>query len=212
MKLVVLLSGRGSNFSAILQAIEQKTLHAQVVAVMSDQADAAGLNIAKQHHIPTHVFSIKDYQGRELFDQAVAHCIDDYHPDLIVLAGYMRILSATFTQKYAGSLINIHPSLLPKYPGLHPHARALANHDQIHGASVHYVTDVVDGGPVIAQASVPVQINDTEETLAARVLMQEHQLYPWVLQQIALGILRWHQGVVYFEDAPLEKPLTFLFK
>ena len=173
-KIVVLISGRGSNLQALLQA----NLPCQVAAVISNRAEASGLQIAQQHSIRTEVIPHVEYANRSAFDTALAAAIDKYQPDLIVLAGFMRILTPQFVTRYQGKLINIHPSLLPAYSGLDTHARALHDGVKIHGCTVHFVTHDVDYGPIIIQAAVPVLRNDTAATLAERVLLQEHRIYP----------------------------------
>lgn len=171
--IVILISGRGSNMQALLKA----QLSCHIAAVISNRADAPGLAIARQHGVPTAVVSHTDFADRETFDAALATCIDQYKPDLIVLAGFMRILTPAFVARYAGRLMNIHPSLLPAYGGLDTHARALRDGVKIHGCTVHFVTNDLDHGPIIIQAAVPVLMHDTPTTLAARVLLQEHRIY-----------------------------------
>jgi len=173
-KVAILISGRGSNMEALLKA----KLPCEIAAVISNKADAAGLLTAQAHGIPTAVIAHRDYPQRELFDAALAAEIDRYAPDVLVLAGFMRILTPAFVGRYRGRLINIHPSLLPAYPGLHTHERALHDGVKIHGCTVHFVTPDLDHGPVIIQAAVPVLQGDTAETLAARVLHEEHRIYP----------------------------------
>ena len=176
--IVILISGRGSNMQAILEA----KLPVNIAAVISNKADAKGLEIARQHGVPTLVLNHRDYPDREAFDAALAAQIDACRADLVVLAGFMRILSAGFVEHYRNRLINVHPSLLPAYTGLDTHERALADGVKIHGCTVHFVTSELDRGPIIAQAAVPVFPDDSEETLAARVLAQEHQIYPNVVR------------------------------
>ena len=171
---VILISGRGSNMQSLVKA----NLPCKIAAVISNKADAAGLAFAAEHDIPTAVLSHKDFSSREAFDEAMASLIDSYNPDLVVLAGFMRILSPSFVKHYEGRLLNIHPSLLPSFKGLHTHQQALDAGVKLHGCSVHFVTAELDHGPIVAQAAVPVQDGDDEDTLAARVLTQEHQLYP----------------------------------
>ncbi|WP_124949695.1 phosphoribosylglycinamide formyltransferase [Sulfuriferula thiophila] len=178
MKLVVLISGRGSNLQAILDA----GLPAEVVAVLSNRESAEGLRLAEAHGIATHALAHTGFASRAEFDQAMLQLIDNYAPDLVVLAGYMRILTDEFVQHYAGRLINIHPSLLPSYTGLNTHARALADGVKIHGCTVHLVTPTLDHGPVIVQAAVAVRSDDTAETLGARVLEAEHRIYPLAIR------------------------------
>ena len=183
---VILISGRGSNMQALLDA----NLPCSVAAVISNRADAHGLTTAKQHGIATQVLSHRDYPDRESFDAALAATIDAYQPDLVVLAGFMRILTPGFVDRYQGRLINIHPSLLPAYGGLDTHARALHDGVKIHGCTVHFVTSDLDHGPIIIQAAVPVLASDTPETLAARVLQEEHRIFPQAVRWFCNDLLR----------------------
>lgn len=180
-RIVVLISGSGSNLQAIIDACTQQTIAGEICAVISNRADAYGLERARQSNIPAHVVSHKDYDSRENYDVALQTNIDQFTPDLVVLAGFMRILTPRFVQHYQGKMLNIHPSLLPKYQGLHTHQRAIDAGDSEHGVSVHFVTEELDGGPVIQQAKVLIETSDTAETLAAKVLKEEHQLYPRVI-------------------------------
>ena len=175
-RLVVLISGRGSNMTAILDAIDAGRIAGQVAAVISNRPDAAGLAIASARGIATVSIDHRAHRKRDLFEDALTEAIDTQSPDLIVLAGFMRILSGAFVDRYAGRLINIHPSLLPSYPGLDTHSRALADGVRIHGCTVHFVTDDVDHGPIIAQAAVAVRGDDSPKALAARVLEAEHEV------------------------------------
>lgn len=172
--IVILISGRGSNLQAMLEA----GLPCRIAAVISNRADAGGLQLAQARGIPTAVIEHRNYPDREGFDAALAELIDKFRPDFVVLAGFMRILSAGFVAHYHRRLINIHPSLLPAYGGLNTHARALHDGVRIHGCTVHFVTPDLDHGPIIIQAAVPVLPEDTEQTLAARVLHEEHRIYP----------------------------------
>jgi phosphoribosylglycinamide formyltransferase-1 len=172
-KIVILISGRGSNMQALLSA----QLPCSIAAVISNRADAEGLAIAQQHGIPTRIVPHRDYADRAAFDAALAREIDGYQPDLIVLAGFMRILTAEFVQHYYGKLINIHPSLLPSYTGMNTHERALQDGVKIHGCTVHFVTPELDHGPIIMQAAVAVLDSDSAQTLAERVLKEEHLVY-----------------------------------
>jgi phosphoribosylglycinamide formyltransferase 1 len=186
--IVILISGRGSNMEAILAA----GLPARVAAVISNNPDARGLAAAAGRGLRAAVVDNREYPDRTGFDTALAGELDRHAPDLVVLAGFMRILSPGFVARYPGRLVNIHPSLLPAFPGLHTHRRALEAGVRIHGCTVHFVTPAVDNGPIIAQAAVPVAPDDTEERLAARVLAEEHRLYPqairWICEgRIALG-------------------------
>jgi len=181
-KIVILISGRGSNMLALLDA----KLPGEIVAVISNRADASGLNIAQAHGIQTAVVPHKDYADRASFDTALAIEIDRFQPDVVVLAGFMRILTAAFVEHYRGKLINIHPSLLPAYTGVNTHQRALQDGVKIHGCSVHFVTPVLDGGPIIIQAAVTVMPDDTEQSLSARVLHEEHRIYPQAVRWLCL--------------------------
>jgi len=183
--IVILISGRGSNMQAILEA----KLPVKIAAVISSNPNAVGLETARQHCIPAHVLNHRDHETREEFDTALAAKIDEFNPDLVVLAGFMRILTQGFVHRYNGRLINIHPSLLPAFTGLNTHARALAEGVKIHGCTVHFVTPNLDKGPIIVQAAVPVLPGDTEETLGARVLEQEHKIYPQAIRWFAEGRL-----------------------
>lgn len=187
-KIVILISGRGSNMESLLSA----DLPCDIAAVISNRAEAEGLRIASEHGIATAVVAHKDFADRASFDAALARTIDVYHPDVVVLAGFMRILTAEFVNRYHGRLINIHPSLLPAYPGVHTHARVLADGVKIHGCTVHFVTPDLDHGPIIIQAAIPVRQDDDEQSLAERLLYQEHRIYPqavrWLCQeQVVLG-------------------------
>ncbi|MFA7242740.1 MAG: phosphoribosylglycinamide formyltransferase [Sulfuricellaceae bacterium] len=179
--IVILISGRGSNMQAILEA----ELPVNVAAVISNKADAPGLEIARRHGVPTVVLNHRDYPDRAAFDAALALRIDACNADLVVLAGFMRILTPGFVEHYRNRLINIHPSLLPAFTGLDTHGRALAEGVKIHGCTVHFVTNELDRGPIIVQAAVPVLAGDSEETLAARVLAQEHRIYPAAVRWFA---------------------------
>ena len=189
-KTVILISGRGSNMEALIVARDCGTLPVDIAAVISNRPDAAGLATAAAAGIAVRCIDHKAFAGRDAFDAALAGCIDGFAPDLVVLAGFMRILSDGFVHHYAGRLMNIHPSLLPAFPGLHTHRRALAEGVRIHGCTVHFVTPALDHGPVIIQAAVPVLDSDDEATLAARVLRQEHRIYPQAVRWFAEGRLR----------------------
>lgn len=179
--LVILISGRGSNMQALIEA----RLPLKIAAVISNKPDVAGLEIAQQHGIETRVVDHRAYPDREAFDAALVEAIDLYQPDLVALAGFMRILGDGVVNHYQGRLMNIHPSLLPAFPGLDTHARALREGVKTHGCTVHFVTPQLDHGPIIIQASVPVLPDDTEQTLAARVLQQEHRIYPQAVRWFA---------------------------
>lgn len=181
--IVILISGRGSNMQTLLTA----RLNGRIAAVISNKANAAGLAVAQAHGIPTAVVSHQDHPDRESFDAALAHVIDGFQPDYVILAGFMRILTAGFVTHYHARLINIHPSLLPSYTGLHTHTRALTDGVKIHGCTVHFVTPDLDHGPIIIQAAVPVLADDTEATLSARVLHEEHRIFPQAIRWLCAG-------------------------
>jgi phosphoribosylglycinamide formyltransferase-1 len=180
--IVILISGRGSNMEAVVRACEAEKWPARVAAVISNKADAKGLEFARAHGIPTAVVPSKEYASREAFDAELQKTIDGFEPDLVVLAGFMRILTAPFVEHYEGRMLNIHPSLLPAFPGLHTHRQALDACVLEHGATVHFVTAQLDHGPVVAQARIDVQPGDTEDTLATRLLVEEHKLYPYAIR------------------------------
>ena len=194
--IVILISGRGSNMEALIAARDAGTLPVNIAAVISNRPDAAGLETAEKAGITAHYINHKAFAEREVFDAALAECIDGFAPDLVVLAGFMRILGDGFVRHYAGRLMNIHPSLLPAFPGLHTHRRALDEGVRIHGCSVHFVTPTLDHGPIIIQAAVPVLDSDDEATLAARVLRQEHRIYPQAVRWFVAGRLRLEGGRV----------------
>ncbi|MGV8824403.1 phosphoribosylglycinamide formyltransferase [Methylibium petroleiphilum] len=200
-RIVILISGRGSNMEAIVEACAAQAWQARISAVISNRADAAGLDYAAARGIATSAVEHRAYPDRERFDAALAEAIDQHAPDLVVLAGFMRILTAGFVQRYAGRLLNIHPSLLPAFTGLHTHRRAIEAGCKLAGATVHYVTAELDHGPIVAQAAVPVLPDDTEQTLAARVLASEHRLYPMAVRWAVEGALRIEaNGVVRQRD------------
>jgi len=185
IRLVVLISGNGGNLQAIIDSITNNKLPAKIVAVISNKADAYGLERAKNAGIEQHVLSHKDFSDRNQYDDALKELIDGYHPDLIILAGFMRILSNDFVEHYLHKMMNIHPSLLPKYKGLNTHQRAIDAGDKEHGCSVHFVTPELDDGPVLLQAKVEIKDNDTAESLASRVHEQEHRIYPEAIRMFA---------------------------
>jgi len=186
-RLVILISGRGSNMQALVEACRHEGWPADVAAVIASRPDAGGLEWAATQGIPTAALYHKDYASREAFDAALAAEIDRYAPDYVILAGFMRVLTPGFVNHYAGRLVNIHPSLLPAFPGLHTHAQALATGVRVHGCTVHFVTPVLDHGPIIAQGCVPVLAGDTPELLANRVLAVEHQAFPAAVRWLAEG-------------------------
>ena len=206
MSMVVLISGSGSNLQAIIDAIAEQTLNARVEAVISNRAHAYGLDRAREAGIETRVIEHQAYADRASFDTALMQLIDSYEPQLVVLAGFMRILSDEFVHHYEGRMLNIHPSLLPEFKGLHTHKRVIEAGHPCHGASVHFVTAELDGGPVIIQAEVPVNDDDNAETLAARVLEQEHVIYPLAIQWFANGRIELKDHRVYLDQHPLQQP------
>lgn len=186
-RLVILISGRGSNMQALAEACRLEGWPADIAAVIASRPDAGGLEWAAGQGIPTAALYHKDYASRDAFDTALAAEIDRYAPDYVILAGFMRVLTPGFVNHYAGRLVNIHPSLLPAFPGLHTHAQALATGVRVHGCTVHFVTPVLDHGPIIAQGCVPVLAGDTPELLADRVLAVEHQAFPAAVRWLAEG-------------------------
>jgi len=186
---VVLLSGTGSNLQALIDSTRTGDSPVRIAAVISNRSDAYGLQRARDAGIDTRSLDHKAFDGREAFDSALIELIDAFNPKLVVLAGFMRILSADFVRHYEGRLLNIHPSLLPKYKGMHTHQRALDAGDSEHGCSVHFVTEELDGGPLVVQAVVPVESGDSAQTLAQRVHTQEHRIYPLAVRWFAEGRL-----------------------
>ncbi|MCK6433720.1 MAG: phosphoribosylglycinamide formyltransferase [Burkholderiaceae bacterium] len=195
-RIVILISGRGSNMEAIVQRCAAEGWPAAVVAVISNRPDAAGLAFASAHGIAAAVVDHRAWRERAAFDQALAQAIDAHEPDLVVLAGFMRILGADFVRRYEGRLLNIHPSLLPAFPGLHTHRRALQAGCKLAGATVHFVTPELDHGPIVMQSVVPVQSGDDEHALAARVLATEHVIYPQSVRWFVEGLLVLGDGLV----------------
>lgn len=202
-RLCVLISGNGSNLQAMIDSVQSGRLHADIVAVIANKANAYGLARAEQAGIPAVCVEHKNFESREEYDMVLKETIDSYTPDCVVLAGFMRILTADFVHHYAGKLLNIHPSLLPKYKGLNTHQRAIENGDNEHGVSVHFVTPELDGGPVIIQSRVPVFPEDTPDELAARVQEQERQIYPLVLQWFVAGRLTMKDNKAVLDEKTL---------
>ncbi|MCC5808941.1 MAG: phosphoribosylglycinamide formyltransferase [Ectothiorhodospiraceae bacterium] len=203
--LVVLISGAGTNLQALMDADD---LPVNIKAVISNRADAGGLERARRAGIPTRVLPHQDFESREAYDSALAELIDAYRPDLVVLAGFMRILSDRFVEHYTGRMLNIHPSLLPAFRGLHTHRRALEAGCAEHGCSVHFVTPDLDAGPVIVQARVAVSRDDSETTLAARVQQQEHRIYPLAVRWFAEGRLRLCENGILMDGKPMTQPVV----
>ncbi len=199
-RIVVLISGSGSNMLAIAEACAKQDIDGEILAVISNKPDAQGLDKAKEAGIVTQVVDHKDYGTREEFDAHLMRAIDEYTPDAVVLAGFMRILTPDFVRRYKGKLLNIHPSLLPKYKGLSTHQRAIDAGDKEHGVTVHFVTEDLDGGPNILQAVVPVHESDDAEALRLRIQAQEHIIYPIGVKWFIEGRLQLSKGDVYFDD------------
>ena len=202
-RITVLVSGRGSNLGALVEAARDPGFPGAVTHVISNRGDAGGLAIARDNAIATSVVEHQAFASREAFDAALAAAVDASEPELVVLAGFMRVLTPAFVARYAGRLLNIHPSLLPAYPGLHTHRRALADGVRLHGCSVHFVTPSVDVGPIVVQAAVAVHDGDDEATLAARVLAQEHRILPAAVRWFCAGRIALHDGRVRVHDAPI---------
>lgn len=209
ISLVVLISGGGSNLQAIIDAIQNNELDAEIKTVISNRVSAAGLDRAARADIESHVIDHKHFPDRRSFDRAMINIIDPLKPDLIILAGFMRILSDEFIDHYHNRLLNIHPSLLPRYKGLNTHQLAIDNRDTIHGASVHYVSHELDSGPVVIQAEVSVLDSDDKNSLASRVLEQEHRIYPMVIQMVAEGRLTFDGDQLNLDNKQLTKPLLW---
>ena len=205
-RITVLISGRGSNLGALLEAMAAGTLGGTITMVISNRADALGLELARAHGVPVAVVDHRAHASREAFDVALAAVVDAGAPDLVVLAGFMRVLTAAFVQRFAGRLLNIHPSLLPAYPGLHTHRRALADGVKVHGCTVHFVTPTVDVGPIVGQAAVPVWQEDDESSLAERVLQAEHALLPAAVRWYCTDRLVVAGGHVSVKGALAPKP------
>ena len=206
LPIVVLISGTGSNLQAIIDAIAAKKINAEIRAVISNRPGVAGLQRARDAGIATHVINHSDHTSREQFDRALSACIDQYQPQLVVLAGFMRILGDEFVRHYLGRMINIHPSLLPEFPGLDTHRRVLAAGRTQHGVSIHFVTPELDGGPLLVQAVIPVQSGDTAESLQQKVHQQEHIIYPMAIGWIAEGRVQYENNKIFFDGKLLDKP------
>jgi phosphoribosylglycinamide formyltransferase-1 len=202
--IVILISGRGSNMEALVRACTAEQWPARIAAVISNQAQASGLTFAAAQGIPTAVVDHKNFPDRNRFDAALAQKIDEFAPDLVVLAGFLRILTPAFVERYEGRLLNIHPSLLPAFPGLHTHEQALAAGVKLHGATVHFVTSQLDHGPIVMQAAVPVLADDNADTLAQRVLKVEHQIYPQAVRWFIQAQLHINQGLVQVQPPALQ--------
>lgn len=207
LPIVILISGRGSNMRVIAELAAKGELPVAVRAVISDRADAAGLAVAAAMGIPALTLSPRSYSDRASYDTALASLVGKYQPGLVALAGFMRILTANFIGPFADRILNIHPSLLPKYRGLHTHQRALQAGDAVHGVSVHFVTEELDGGPAIIQACIDVHSDDTEASLSARVQRQEHRIYPQAVEWFARGRLELRKDRVWLDGKQLDAPV-----
>lgn len=208
LRVVVLVSGRGSNLRAIAARAAAGELAVRIEAVVSDRVDAGALDWARARGIATSVLSPRDFPDREAYGRALGDIVESHAPQLVVLAGFMRILSDEFVLRFSGRMLNIHPSLLPRYAGLHTHRRALGAGDREHGASVHFVTPELDGGPVVLQARVPIVAGDDEASLAARVLREEHVIYPRCIGWFAAGRLAFRDGAAWLDGKRLDAPVV----
>jgi phosphoribosylglycinamide formyltransferase-1 len=208
LQLAIVISGRGSNMQCIASACNDGSINARVVRVIADRASATGLQLANDMGLSVNLIDAGSYADRASFDQALAADIDASGAGLVILAGFMRILGAAFCARYAGRLLNIHPSLLPAHKGLHTHRRVLAAAEPRHGVTVHYVTSALDGGPLVLQARVPVLPGDDETSLSARVQLQEHIIYPQVVGWIASGRLCWREGAPWLDGRILDAPVV----
>jgi phosphoribosylglycinamide formyltransferase-1 len=205
----VLISGSGTNLQSFIDKVAAGQLDIELTVVLSNRPDAAGLDRARRAGIPVECVEHGDYPDRESFDEALIETLDRYGPDLVILAGFMRILTPVFIDHYAGRIFNIHPSLLPKYPGLNTHQRAIDAGDEWAGSTVHFATEELDGGPPVIQGRVPVLPDDTAGTLAARVLKVEHRIYPEAAALFAAGRLECHDGAAWLDGERLDEPLRY---
>lgn len=207
LPIAILISGRGSNMRVIVERAAAGTLPVDVRVVVSDKPSAEGLSLAADMNIATRVLEPRDFPDRPAYDRALVELLRQFQPQLVLLAGFMRILTPQFIGAFAGRMLNVHPSLLPKYPGLHTHRRCLEAGDAAHGVSIHFVTEQLDGGPVVLQAEVPVVPGDTEITLSARVQQAEHKIYPQAIDWFARGRLLLQNGRAWLDGKPLDAPL-----
>jgi phosphoribosylglycinamide formyltransferase-1 len=207
LPIAILISGRGSNMQAIAERAAARELPVEVRVVVSDQPSAVGLQTAAAMHLPTQVLSPRDFADKAAHERALAEVITERGAKLVVLAGFMRILSAQFIATFSGRILNVHPSLLPRYRGLHTHRRVLEAGDPLHGVSIHFVTEELDGGPVIVQSHVPVHAGDTEQTLSARVQQQEHRIYPLAIDWFARGRLVLRDNHAWLDEKRLDTPV-----
>ena len=208
-RLAILISGRGSNMQSIVNACKNAQINADICCVLSNKSSALGLKFAESNGIATRTVSHRDYPEREIFDRALIETLTPYSPDYIILAGFMRILTPVFIDHFENRILNIHPSLLPKYPGLHTHDRALQAGDSEHGASVHFVTAELDSGPVIIQGTVDIKTGDTPDSLATRVLGAEHVIYPQAVEWLADGLVSTDGKQCFYKGSALIKPASW---
>ncbi len=207
LPVAVLVSGSGTNLQSLIDSAESRGF--EIRGVFSDQEKAFGLERARRAGIDTYFIDPADYEDREAFDEALAEAVDGCSPELVLLAGFMRILGPPFVRRFEDRTLNIHPSLLPKYRGLHTHRRAIAAGETLHGCSIHFVNDELDGGPLVAQAQAGIEPGDDEKALSARVQAREHRLYPLVAGWCAAGRLRCREGIAWLDDEPLREPVVF---
>ncbi len=208
-RLAILISGNGTNLQAFIDAVTKGSLAVEIVVVVSNRPDAFGLTRARDANIPTECVKNEDYSDRAAFDEALANTLCRYEPDLLILAGFMRILTSTFVKRFEGRILNIHPALLPKYPGLNTHQRAIDAGEQWHGSTVHFVTEDLDAGPRILQGRVPVLADDTESLLSGRVQAVEHKIYPEAAALFATGRLELRDGESWLDGSRLDEPVLF---
>ena len=208
-RVAILISGGGTNLQAFIDAVADGSLDLEIQVVVSNQPDAYGLLRARDAGIPTECVRNTEFLDRAAFDDALASTLERYNPDLLILAGFMRILTSTFVKRFEGKILNIHPALLPKYPGLNTHQRVIDAGERWHGSTVHFVTEELDAGPLILQGRVPVLSTDTESVLSARVQAVEHKIYPEAAALIASGRLQFKNGESWFDGSRLHEPLQF---
>ena len=208
-RVAILISGNGTNLQAFIDAITEGTLAVEIAVVLSSRPDAYGLTRARDANIPTECVRNENYPNRAAFDEAMASTLERYRPDLLILAGFMRILTSTFVKRFEGRMLNIHPALLPNFPGLNTHQRAIDAGEKWHGSTVHFVTEEVDAGPMILQARVPILSDDTESLLSARVQAVEHMIYPEAAALFASGRLEFRNGESWLDDSRLDEPIQF---
>ncbi len=208
-RVAILISGNGTNLQAFIDAINEGSLAVEIVVVLSNRPDAYGLTRARDANIPTECVQNENYPGRAAFDEAMASTLERHKPDLLILAGFMRVLTSTFVKRFEGRILNIHPALLPNYRGLNTHQRAIDAGEKWHGSTVHFVTEELDAGPMILQGRVPVLSDDTASLLSARVQALEHKIYPEAAALFASGRLEFRNGESWLDDSRLDEPMQF---